>query len=324
MQGGPPVTLAVIALGGNAIAPAGTAGTAEEQTGTIARAMDQVARLLQDPDRALVITHGNGPQVGNLLRKNELARDIVPPMPLDWCVAQTQATIGFTIANTLGRALERHGVDRAVVPLVSRVLVDAGDPAFDAPQKPIGAHVTDEAYVRSAEAQGVAFVETSRGWRRVVPSPTPIASLELATVRAMLEDGAVVVANGGGGVPTVRDPDGALRGVEAVIDKDLAGALLAVELGADRLAILTDVAGVALDFGGPDERWLAEVDVAELRGHAARGAFGAGSMGPKVEAACGFVERTGGTAVIARLEDALDAIEGRAGTRVVPSRPVPS
>ena len=321
MQGGSPLSLAVIALGGNAIAPAGTAGTADEQTETISRAMDQVARLLQDGERGLVITHGNGPQVGNLLLKNELARDIVPPMPLDWCVAQTQATIGFTIANTLGRALERHGVARAVVPLVSRVLVDAADPAFDAPQKPIGAHVTDEAYVAAARAKGVAFVETSRGWRRVVPSPSPIASLELETVRSLLDGGAIVVANGGGGVPTVRDADGRLHGVEAVIDKDLAGALLAVELGADRLAILTDVAGVAIDFGGPAERWLEEVDVTELREHALRGAFGAGSMGPKVEAACRFVEGTGGTAVIARLEDALDAIEGRVGTRVVSRRP---
>jgi carbamate kinase len=322
MQGGSPLSLAVIALGGNAIAPAGTAGTADEQTETISRAMDQVARLLQDDERGLVITHGNGPQVGNLLLKNELARDIVPPMPLDWCVAQTQATIGFTIANTLGRALERHGVARAVVPLVSRVLVDAADPAFDEPQKPIGAHVTDEGYVAAARAEGVAFVETSRGWRRVVPSPSPIASLELETVRSLLGGGAIVVANGGGGVPTVRDTDGRLHGVEAVIDKDLAGALLAVELGADRLAILTDVAGVAIDFGGPDERWLEEVDVMELREHARRGAFGAGSMGPKVEAACRFVEGTGGTAVIARLEDALDAVEGRVGTRVVARRSV--
>lgn len=316
------MSLAVIALGGNAIAPAGTAGTADEQTKTISHAMDQVARLLRDGERGLVITHGNGPQVGNLLLKNELARDIVPPMPLDWCVAQTQATIGFTIANTLGRALERHGVARTVVPLVSRVLVDAADPAFDVPQKPIGAHVTDEGYVASARAKGVAFVETSRGWRRVVPSPSPIASLELGTVRSLLDGGAIVVANGGGGVPTVRDAEGRLHGVEAVIDKDLAGALLAVELGAERLAILTDVAGVAIDFGGPAERWLEEVDVRELREHALRGAFGAGSMGPKVEAACRFVEGTGGTAVIARLEDALDAVEGRVGTRVVSSQPV--
>jgi carbamate kinase len=308
----------VIALGGNAIAPAGTAGTAGEQTTTIARAMDQVARLLEAAGLELVITHGNGPQVGNLLLKNELARDVVPPMPLDWCVAQTQATIGFTIANTLGDALERAGLARPVVPLVSRVLVAADDPAFTRPHKPIGPYLTDATELAVRRAEGVEFTETPRGWRRVVASPEPLASLEVATVRALLADGAVVVANGGGGVPTVRGSDGRLRGVEAVIDKDLAGALLAIELGAERLAILTDVAGVALGFGGPDERWLGEVGVGELRAHAAAGAFGAGSMGPKVEAACRFVERTGGTAVIARLEDGLDALEGRVGTRVVP------
>jgi carbamate kinase len=308
----------VIALGGNAIAPAGTAGTAREQTATIARAMGQVADLLRADGLELVITHGNGPQVGNLLLKNELARDVVPPVPLDWCVAQTQATIGFTIANTLGVALARAGLTRPVVPLVSRVLVDADDPAFASPHKPIGPYITDEQELADRRAEGVAFTETPRGWRRVVASPEPLASLEVGTVRALLDGGAVVVANGGGGVPTVRTADGHLHGVEAVIDKDLAGALLAVELGADRLAILTDVAGVAIGFGGPDERWLGEVRVDELRAHAADGAFGAGSMGPKVEAACRFVERTGGTAVIARLEDGLDALEGRVGTRVVP------
>jgi carbamate kinase len=313
------MTRVVLALGGNAIAPAGTAGTAGEQTAAIRAAMGQVARLLATVDLELVITHGNGPQVGNLLIKNELARDVVPPMPLDWCVAQTQATIGFTVANTLGDALRAVGVERVVIPLVSRVLVDADDPAFGAPHKPIGPHLTDEHQLAARRAEGVEFVETGRGWRRVVASPEPIASLDVGTVRRLLDDGAVVVANGGGGVPTVRSPDGSLTGIEAVIDKDLAGAMLAIELSADRLAILTDVAGVAIGYGTADERWLEEVTVDELRGHAASGAFGVGSMGPKVEAACRFVESTGGSAVIARLDDALDAIEGRVGTRIVPA-----
>lgn len=313
------MTRVVLALGGNAIAPAGTAGTATEQTAAICAAMEQVAHLLASVALELVITHGNGPQVGNLLIKNELARDVVPPMPLDWCVAQTQATIGFTVANTLGDALRRAGVERPVIPLVSRVLVDADDPAFSAPHKPIGPHLSDEAQLTARRAEGVAFVATSRGWRRVVASPEPLASLDIGTVRRLLADGAVVVANGGGGVPTVRTADGSLHGVEAVIDKDLSGAMLAIELEADRLAILTDVAGVAIGFGTPHERWLAEVSVDELRTHAAGGAFGVGSMGPKVEAACRFVEATGGSAVIARLEDALEAIEGRVGTRVVPA-----
>lgn len=315
---GSSVTRVVLALGGNAIAPAGTAGTAAEQTAAVRAAMEQVARLIAKADLELVITHGNGPQVGNLLIKNELARDIVPPMPLDWCVAQTQATIGFTVANTLGDALRAVGIERQVIPLVSRVLVDAEDPAFGAPHKPIGPHLSDEAEVAARRAEGVSFVSTSRGWRRVVASPEPSASLDLATVRLLLTDGSVVIANGGGGVPTVRASDGSLEGIEAVIDKDLAGAMLAVELSADRLAILTDVPGVAVDYGTPDERWLEEVTVEELRRHAATGVFSVGSMGPKVEAACRFVEATGGTAVIARLEEALDAIEGRVGTRVLP------
>lgn len=308
----------VIALGGNAIAPAGTAGTAGEQTRTIADAMRAIAGLLRGSDTELVLTHGNGPQVGNLLLKNELARDVVPPMPLDWCVAQTQATIGFTIANTLGTALEAIGSPRPVVPLVCRVLVDADDPAFGRPQKPIGPYLDDASELAARRADGVLFTETPRGWRRVVPSPQPLASLELDTVLRLLGSGSVVVANGGGGVPTVRGPDGDLVGVEAVIDKDLAGALLATELRAQHLAILTDVEGVAVGYGGPDQRWLGEVTVEELRGHAADGAFGVGSMGPKVEAACRFVERTGGTAVIGRLEDAAEALAGRAGTRIVP------
>lgn len=313
------MTRVVLALGGNAIAPAGTAGTAAEQTAAIRTAMEQVAHLLAAVDLELVITHGNGPQVGNLLIKNELARDVVPPMPLDWCVAQTQATIGFTVANTLGDALRRAGVERPVIPLVSRVLVATDDPAFSAPHKPIGPHVNDEAELTARRAEGIEFVATSRGWRRVVASPEPLVSLDLETVRHLLAHGAVVVANGGGGVPTIRGADGSLHGVEAVVDKDLAGAMLAIELTADRLAILTDVAGVAIGFGTPEERWLQEVSVDELRGYAATGAFGVGSMGPKVEAACRFVEATGGTAVIARLEDALEAIEGRIGTRVVPA-----
>ncbi len=313
------MTRVVLALGGNAIAPAGTAGTAAEQTAAIRTAMEQVAHLLAAADLELVITHGNGPQVGNLLIKNELARDVVPPMPLDWCVAQTQATIGFTVANTLGDALRRAGVERPVIPLVSRVLVAEDDPAFSAPHKPIGPHLSDEVQLAARRAEGVEFVATSRGWRRVVASPEPLVSLDLATVRRLLADGAVVVANGGGGVPTVRGADGSLHGVEAVIDKDLAGAMLAIELSADRLAILTDVAGVAIGFGTPEERWLEEIAVDELRAHAATGAFGVGSMGPKVEAACRFVEATGGSAVIARLEDALEAIAGRIGTRVIPA-----
>jgi carbamate kinase len=307
----------VIALGGNAISPAGTAGTAAEQTENIHRTMRQVAVLLASEDRELVLTHGNGPQVGNVLIKNELARDVVPPVPLDWCVAQTQATIGFTMADTLGHELRLRGLDRPVVPVVSRVLVARDDPAWDHPTKPIGPYLSDPTEVQRREAEGKRFVQVGeRGWRRVVPSPQPLACLDRPAVQLLLDDGAIVVANGGGGIPVVEQEDAPLIGIEAVIDKDLAGALLAEEIGAGVFAILTDVRGVAVDYGTPDERWLGDVTVDELRRHLADGQFAAGSMGPKVEAACRFVERTGGLAVIASLDEGAAAVDGAAGTRV--------
>ena len=309
----------VIALGGNAIAPAGTAGTAEEQTTNIARSMKQVAALV-DEDVEVVLTHGNGPQVGNVLVKNELSRHVVPPVPLDWCVAQTQATIGFTIASTLSYALAALGRDTPVAPVVSRVLVSLDDPAWDAPSKPIGQHLTDEDEVHRREAEGQAFVhDEGRGWRRVVPSPDPLRSIDRPSIELLLDDGAIVVANGGGGIPVVDPGDGPLRGVEAVIDKDLAGAMLARELDADAYLILTDVPGVALHWGTDDERWLGTVSVEELRGHQADGHFRAGSMDPKVEAVCRFVEQTGRSATIAALDQALSAWRGESGTQVVPA-----
>ncbi len=307
----------VVALGGNAIAPVGTAGTAAEQTANIHTAMRQVADLVAEGHTGLVLTHGNGPQVGNILIKNELARHVVPPVPLDWCVAQTQATIGFAIATTLGFELALRGIDRPVVPVVSRVLVDAEDPAFDHPTKPIGPYLSDDGEVARRQAGGDRYVRVGdRGWRRVVPSPVPLRCLDRPAVELLLDDGAIVVANGGGGIPVVRAGDGPLRGVEAVIDKDLAGALLAEEIGAGRFAILTDVPGVALDHGTPDQRWLGEVDVDELRRYADAGQFSVGSMGPKVDAVVRFVSRTGETGVIAALRDAAAAVRGTAGTRV--------
>ena len=307
----------VIALGGNAISPAGTAGTAAEQTTNLHRAMAQVAELVAEGHTQLVLTHGNGPQVGNVLIKNELARDVVPPVPLDWCVAQTQATIGFTIANTLSYELKRRGQQHPVVPVVSRVLVSRDDPGFAAPSKPIGPYLTDPDEVACRQQGGQQLVEVpGRGWRRVVPSPRPLASVDRPAVELLLADGAIVIANGGGGIPVVDDVDGPLRGIEAVIDKDLAGALLAQELDAGIFAILTDVSGVAIGYGTESERWLEQVTVAELRRYEEAGEFAAGSMGPKVAAVRAFVEESGGRGVIAALHDALDALHGVVGTRV--------
>lgn len=309
----------VIALGGNAIAPAGTGGTAEEQTRNIRRAMDLIADLIVE-GREVVITHGNGPQVGNLLLKNELAADVVPPMPLDWCVAQTQATIGYQMIVALEHALEVRGDLSTVVPVISRVEVAEDDPAWASPSKPIGPWVTDATEVKRRERdhdQRFVHVE-GRGWRRVVPSPEPVALLESMTINLLLDAGAIVVANGGGGIPMVRRGANTLIGVEAVVDKDLAGALLARALRADELVILTDVEAVAVDWGTPHQRWLSEVTADELRGLAAAGQFARGSMGPKVEAALRFVTQQGRPAAIGALDDAPAVVRGATGTRVVP------
>lgn len=310
----------MVALGGHAIVPRGAAGTAEEQIATIRRAMAEVATLVSE-GADVVVTHGNGPQVGNLLTKNVLARHVVPAMPLHWCVAQTQATIGLAMLTALEAELAAAGIARPIVPVLSRVLVRGDDQAWDYPTKPIGRTFSAaEAAAAMDDDPTQVWRDTSAmgrsGWRRVVPSPEPVRSLEAATVEMLLDAGAVVIANGGGGVPVIEDDEGRPVGVDAVIDKDLAAAVLAMEVGADRLVILTDVDGVAVDFGGAHEKWLDRVDVSELRDLAAQGMFGVGSMAPKVEAAARFVEATGHPATIGPLERAHDALHGRCGTRV--------
>ncbi len=314
----------LIALGGNAMtAPDGRASQAD-QLAAVTRAVEPIAALAAAGDEVL-ITHGNGPQVGNLLVKNELAAAVVPPVSLDWCVAQTQGTIGFILLDALERALAARGLRRPVTALVSRALVDANDPGFQRPTKPIGRYLpADEVGVLIEHGQTWAD-RGVHGWRRLVASPEPLELLEGAAVAALLAAGFVVVANGGGGIPVVRDPDGTLRGVEAVIDKDLGAALLARTVDADVLVIATDVEHVMLGFGTPDQRPIGAVTVAELRAAAAAGEFASGSMGPKVEAVCRFVEAGGQRAAITSLDQIADAVTGAAGTVVSPtSRPLTS
>jgi carbamate kinase len=309
------MTRVLIALGGNAMtAPDGRARP-EDQIAAIARAAEPIADLVA-AGTEVMLTHGNGPQVGNLLVKNELAASVVPPVPLDWCVAQTQGTIGFMLINALERALAARGAPRPVAALVTRTLVDSSDPGFTRPTKPIGRYLT------AAEAQvliehGQLWQDRgSRGWRRLVASPEPREVLDGPAAQALLAAGYVVVASGGGGIPVVRAPDGALRGVEAVIDKDLSAALLARTIGANLLVIATDVEAVVLGWGSDHAEPLGAVTVAELREHAAHGQFAEGSMGPKVEAACRFVEAGGDLAVITSLDRIVDAVAGVAGTEV--------
>jgi carbamate kinase len=307
----------LLALGGNAMTDASGRARVEDQVAAARVAMTAVAGLVAE-GVDVVITHGNGPQVGNLLVKNELAAHVVPPVPLDWCGAQTQATLGFVLLDALDAALAARGVDRRTAALVTRALVDPDDPGFASPTKPIGR------YLPAAEAEVlVAHGETwqdrgEKGWRRVVASPEPLEVLDGAAVHALVAAGFVVVANGGGGIPVVRDPDGELRGVEAVIDKDLGAALLARTVAADVLVIATDVPQAVLRWGTPDAEPLGTVPVARLRAYAAEGHFASGSMGPKVDAACRFVEQGGTRAVITNLDHILDAVAGAAGTVVVP------
>jgi len=302
----------VVALGGNAIA--GERGAdPESQRVAVEGACEQIGELVVH-GHDVVITHGNGPQVGNLLLKNDLARDVVPPVPLDWCVAQTQATLGFLIVTALEAALARRGEERVVSTVVTRVLVAADDPAFAAPSKPIGRYL-DEAAARERIAAGEAWQDRGeRGWRRVVASPRPVEILDRGTIEALIGDGAIVVACGGGGIPMVRE-DGRLRGVEAVLDKDLTGALLARTVGADCLVIATDVEAAAVGFGTARQEWLGAVDADRLRALLSRGEFAGGSMAPKVEAAIAFAD-AGGRSVITSLERLREGVEGAVGTRV--------
>ena len=309
----------LIALGGNAMTgPAGGA-TPQEQDLAVRAAMEHVADLVASGIE-VVLTHGNGPQVGNLLVKNELAAHVVPPVPLDWCGAQTQATIGFLVLDALDRTLTARGLDRRTAAVVTRTLVDGADPGFTRPTKPIGRYLPADQAATLVEHGQTWEDRGERGWRRVVASPEPLEVLDAPTIRALVDSGYVVVGAGGGGIPVVRDPDGNLRGVEAVIDKDLSAALLAPVVGADVLVIATDVEHVLLGYGTPQQRPVSRATPAEMRAHAADNEFASGSMGPKVEAVVRFVENGGRRAVITSLDRIEDAVHGRAGTVVEEER----
>ncbi|SDC26174.1 carbamate kinase [Nocardioides lianchengensis] len=307
----------LLALGGNAMTSADGGARPEDQIAAASTAAAAVADLVgRGVD--VVLTHGNGPQVGNLLVKNELAAAVVPPVPLDWCGAQTQATLGFVLMNALDAALRERGVDRRTATVVTRTLVAWDDPGFTRPTKPIGRYLPAADAALLVEHGETWEDRGDRGWRRVVASPEPLEIVDLAAVEALVAAGFVTVANGGGGIPVVVDADGRLRGVEAVIDKDLGAAVLARDLRADVLVIATDVPNAVVGWGTPDARPLGQVSVAELRGIAAEGHFASGSMGPKVDAACRFVERGGSRAVITSLQHITDALDGAAGTVVLP------
>jgi carbamate kinase len=309
---------AVIALGGNALAPSGARSTITDQFQHTRESLAPVVDLARDGWRVCVV-HGNGPQVGDELLRNEAARGQASPLPLGVLVAATAGWIGYMIQQSLDNAFRRAGAPRDVATVVTQVEVDAADPALAAPTKFIGHELLP---TRAAElaAEGHVVRPDGRGrLRRVVPSPRPLRIRELGAIRRLVEGGTVVVAAGGGGAPVAWDEArGGWEGVDAVVDKDLAAAVLARDLGAELLLVLTDVDAVYADWGTPSARPLARLTLAEADRLDAAGAFGEGSMAPKVRAAADFVRRTGGRAVITELHRGSDAVRGEAGTTVVP------
>jgi carbamate kinase len=308
----------VVALGGNAILQPGQKGTFEEQYGNVQRTVEQLAAMVLSGKWRLVITHGNGPQVGNILLQQDAAKAVVPPMPMDVCGAESQGFIGYMIQQAFHNVLAHAGRgDIPVATIVTQVLVDKADPAFENPTKPVGPFYSAEEAKRLQAEKGWHVVEDAgRGWRRVVPSPDPKAIVEREAIRLLVENRAIVVASGGGGIPVIKE-DGTYRGVEAVIDKDLAGERLAEDVGAAVFLILTDVDRVRLNYKRPGEKVLDRLTVAEAKGYAQQGHFAKGSMEPKVKACVRFIEAGGERAVIASLAQAVEAAEGRAGTQVV-------
>lgn len=310
----------VIALGGNALSPSGEIGSISEQFSHTRESMDPVVELARDGWR-IAIVHGNGPQVGNALVRNEMSRNLVPPLPLGVLVAATQGWIGYMIQQSLQNALARAGIDRQVVTTVTQAVVERDDPALGSPSKPIG-RVMDEATARSLESELGWHVGPVRGgWRRLVTSPRPVGIVECELIRSLVQAGHLVVAAGGGGTPVYRDPLGGLEGLDAVIDKDRAAAVLARDIGAEVLLILTDVEAVCSGYGTPEERPLRRLDLPGAEAMLASGELGAGSMGPKVEAAIQFLRDGGRRAIIARLDQGRLAVRGEAGTEIVKEWP---
>ncbi len=307
----------VVALGGNALLPAGERGDIHQQFAHTRESLEPIVALAR-AGWHIALVHGNGPQVGDELFRNEMARAALPPLPLGVLVAGTAGWIGYMIQQSLQNALERAGIRRQVVTLITQVLVDPDDPATHEPVKPIG-RVLDEATARTLAAElgwSVGPVET--GWRRLVPSPRPRAIVERELIRRLVGHGTIVIAAGGGGTPVYHDPRLRLEGVDAVVDKDRAAEVLAREIGADVFLILTNVDGVYRGYGTPAGELIRSMSVAEAEELLATGELGRGSMAPKVEAALEFVRGGGRAAFIGRLDHGLETVNGEAGTAVRP------
>ncbi len=310
--------IAVVAIGGNSLIRPGERGTLEEQRKNLLATCEGIAAVMH-AGYQVVITHGNGPQVGDALLRSELAADQVEPLPLDACVAETQGSIGYLLQQALQETLQRRGLRRPVVTMITQVLVSARDPAFRKPTKPVGPFYTfKEAEQRRVQLGWHLVEDAHRGYRRVVPSPQPEEIMELPAIQSALLSGALVIACGGGGIPVVFRRE-KLVGVEAVIDKDHVSSLLAWELEADLLLISTGVEQVALHYGTPEAQPLKQLTAEEARRYLGEGQFPSGSMGPKIEAALGYLERGGKLVIITSPESIPEALHNLAGTRITPS-----
>jgi len=306
----------VVALGGNALLRKGTPPTAEAQLEVVKETVEYLAEMSYQ-DYELAIVHGNGPQVGNIVLASETAADVVPPMPFDVCGAMSQGYIGYHIQQALRMALVKRKRDIPVTTIITQVVVDKDDPAFDDPTKPIGSFYSEEEAAKISEEQDYELKEDAgRGWRRVVASPKPKRIVEFSCLKE-LWDTTIVITAGGGGIPVIEHPDGSLEGIAAVIDKDLAAARLATEIEADVLLILTEVDQVYLNFNKPDQKALDQVTVEEAEKYIEGGHFAAGSMLPKMQAAVNYVkENPGKKAIITSLFKSLEAIDGKTGTTI--------
>ena len=307
--------LAVVAVGGNALIVDDKHMALSDQYDAVCTTATHVATMIA-AGWNVVLTHGNGPQVGFILRRSEIADGQVPTVPVQYAVGDTQGAIGFMFQNALGNALRRLGSSVPTVTLVTQTLVDRTDPAFAKPDKPIGSFLSEAvASHLAAELGWTVMRDGERGWRRAIASPQPVRVIEAPIIERLAREGVLIVACGGGGIAVEELADGGLRGVEAVIDKDRASALLAVQMKADLLMIPTGVPRVAIRFGKPDQQWLDRITVDQAQAYAAQGHFGAGSMGPKVEALVKFVSgRPGGRGVITNAENIERALRGETGT----------
>jgi carbamate kinase len=309
--------IAVVAIGGNALIVDKNHKTIPDQFDAIKETMRNIADMIED-GWDVVITHGNGPQVGFIMRRAELSIHELHPVPMDYCGADTQGAIGYMAQKALHNEFKKRGMDKQAVTVVTQVQVDTDDPAFENPSKPVGSFL-DEVTAKERMTQGQTFIEDAgRGWRRVVPSPIPRNIVEVDAIKKLIDSGFIVVGVGGGGIPVIEKEDGELRGVEAVIDKDFASGLLANLINADLLLISTAVEKVAINFGKPEQQWIDRMTVAEAEGYIAEGHFAPGSMLPKVQAIVKFLKAGGKQALITDPPNIQRALNGETGTWIVP------